>query len=114
MPLEKRTCVEIFLPVARNSTVNNTVREWLAEEFAFARGGSTITTPFTGLYLSAAQTEIVRDAIQVLFCDFDLDPNDPVQGAEPESYLSDVRLMLLQAFRQEEIWIVYHSVTRIR
>jgi len=28
-----------------------TVTEWLAAELAFARGGSTVTTPFTGLYL---------------------------------------------------------------
>lgn len=114
MPLEKRTRVEIFLPVGSNPAVDGTVTEWLAEELAFARGGSTITTPFTGLYLSIAQTKIVRDAVQVLFCDFDLDLDDPDQAVELETYLSDVRLMLLQVFRQEEIWIVYHPVTRIR
>lgn len=82
MPLEKRTRVEIFLPVGSNPAVDPTVTEWLAEELAFARGGSTITTPFTGLYFSIAQTKIVRDAVQVLFCDFDLDLDHPGQGVE--------------------------------
>jgi len=53
VPFEKRTRVEIFLPLGFNSVVHRTVIEWLAEELTFARGGSTITTPFTGLYTSA-------------------------------------------------------------
>lgn len=113
MPFEKRTRVEIFLPLGFNSVVHRTVIGWLAEELTFARGGSTITTPFTGLYTSATQAEIVRDDVQVLFCDFDLDADNLDELAELDSYLSDIRSMLLRVFRQKEIWIIYHSVARI-
>jgi len=113
VPSEKRTRVEIFIPLGSNSVVHGTVTEWLAEELAFARGGSTVTTPFTGFYLSATERDIVHDAVRVLFCDFDLDPDDVSQRAKLETYLSELRLMLLRIFHQEEIWIVYHKVARV-
>jgi hypothetical protein len=50
MPSEKRTRVEIFLPVRSDSAEYRIITDWLAEELAYARGGSTLTTPFTGLY----------------------------------------------------------------
>lgn len=112
MPFEKRTRVEIFLPLGLDS-VYRIVTEWLAEELTFARGGSTITTPFTGFYTSATQAEIVRDDVQILFCDFDLDTEDSDDQLGLENYLSNIRLMLLNIFRQEEIWIIYHPVVRI-
>jgi hypothetical protein len=49
--LEKRTRVEIFLPIRFDSLKYEIVTEWLAEELAYTRGGSTLTTPFTGFYL---------------------------------------------------------------
>ena len=110
---EKRTRVEIFLPLGSNSVSHRTVIEWLAEELAFARGGSTVTTPFTGLYLSATEKDIVRDEVRILFCDFDLNPDDVSQRAKLETYLSEVRLMLLRIFRQEEIWITFHPLYRV-
>jgi hypothetical protein len=113
VPFEKRTRVEIFLPLGFNSVVHRTVTEWLAEELTFARGGSTITTPFTGFYATAAQAEIVRDDVQILFCDFDLDADNSDELAELDSYLNDIRSMLLRVFRQEEIWIIYHPVARV-
>ena len=113
MPSEKRTRVEIFLPLGPDSVSHRTVTKWLAEELAFARGGSTVTTPFTGLYLSATERDIVRDEVRVLFCDFDLDPDDVSQRVKLETYLSEVRLMLLRIFWQEEIWITFHPLYRV-
>ena len=114
MPSEKRTRVEIFLPLGSNPVFNEPVTEWLAEELAFTRGGSTITTPFTGFYVSATERDLVRDSVRILFCDFDLDPSDETQYAKLEAYLAGVRSMLLQVFRQEEIWITCHPIIRIR
>jgi hypothetical protein len=73
VPLERRTRVEIFLPVRTDSRDYHTITDWLAEELAYARGGSTLTTPFTGLYTSITRADIIRDDVHVLFCDFDLD-----------------------------------------
>jgi hypothetical protein len=113
VPLEKRTRVEIFLPVKSNSLEYQAVTEWLAEELAIARGGSTLTTPFTGLYLSDTRGSIIRDSIQVLFCDFDLAPNNSVQETELVDYLNTIRRLLMDLLLEEEVWIVYHSVTRV-
>jgi hypothetical protein len=112
--LEKRTRVEIFLPTKSDTTVYRTVTDWLAEELALARGGSTLTTPFTGLYASSTtHGGIVRDTIQILFCDIDLDADDPVHRTKLLTYLNDVRRLLMEILDEEDVWIVYHSVTRI-
>lgn len=82
MLLEKRTRVEIFLPIRTDTADYKTVTEWLAEELAFSRGGSTLTTPFTGLYLSTTEKTLTRDQVHILFCDFGLDLNNPEDREE--------------------------------
>lgn len=113
MALEKRTRVEIFLPIRPDTPVYSTVTDWLSEEMALARGGSTLTTPFTGLYSSITRDSVIRDTIQILFCDFDLDADDPVHRSKLLTYLNGVRLLLMEILREEDVWIIYHSVTRI-
>ena len=114
MALEKRTRVEVFLPLRSDDLRYQTVTEWLAEELAFSRGGSTLTTPFTGLFLAATEKNLVRDHIQILFCDFGLDPSDAEDTRELVSYLSGLRLLLMEVLSEEDVWIVYHSTTRVR
>ena len=113
MSLEQRTRVEIFIPVRRDAAEYQTVTDWLAEELAYARGGSTLTTPFTGIYISATHHRLVRDDVHVLFCDFDLDAGDEAQRAELAAYLDSLRTLLMEALSEEEVWIVYHPVTRV-
>lgn len=114
MALEKRTRVEIFLPVRTDTSDYRTVTDWLSEELALARGGSTLTTPFTGLYASSiTHSNVVRDQIQILFCDFDLDVDDAVHRTKLPRYLNDLRLMLMEILHEEDVWIICHSVTRI-
>ncbi|MDQ3818322.1 MAG: hypothetical protein M3362_11700 [Acidobacteriota bacterium] len=113
MPLEKRTRVEIFIPIRSDSADYQTITEWTAEELAYARGGSTLTTPFTGLYTSKTQAHLVRDTIQILFCDFDIDVDNEEQRTELTNYLNEVRLLLMEVLGEEEVWIIYHPVTRI-
>ena len=113
MPLEKRTRVEIFLPIRGDTVAYGTVTEWLAEELAFSRGGSTLTTPFTGLYTSTTEQTFTQDQIQILFCDFDLDSDDLDGRTELLTYLTNVRLLLMEILHEEDVWIIYHSITRI-
>jgi hypothetical protein len=113
VPLEKRTRVEIFLPVRADLNGYRVITDWLAEELAYARGGSTLTTPFTGLYTSAVGADIIRDDIHLLFCDFDLDTDNPDHRAELSNYLNELRMLLVEAMNEEEIWIVFHQVTRV-
>ncbi len=73
MPIEKRTRVEIFLPLRSDILAYQVAIDWLAEEFAYQRGGATLTAPFAGLFTSSTKVDVVQDAIRVLFCDFELD-----------------------------------------
>lgn len=114
MALEKRTRVEIFLPVRTDTTDYRAVTEWLSEELALARGGSTLTTPFTGLYVSpTAHVEVTRDQIQILFCDLDLDVANPIQYEKLIAYLAGVRRLLMELLDEEDVWIICHEITRI-
>ena len=113
MPSEKRTRVEIFLPVRTDLPAYQTVTDWLAEELAYARGGATLTTPFTGLYVSSAMADVIRDTIIVLFADFNLDANVAEHAAELTLYLDGLRALLMNALEEEDVWIVYHPVERI-
>lgn len=114
MALEKRTRVEIFLPVRTDTTDYKAVTDWLSEELALARGGSTLTTPFTGLYApSTSQAEVTRDQIQILFCDLDLDIADTIQYEKLIAYLADLRHLIMELLDEEDVWIIYHQITRI-
>jgi len=56
---------------------------------------------------------VVRDQIQVLFSDFDLDADEPLHRTKLLTYLNDIRLMLMEILHEEDVWIIYHSITRI-
>ena len=113
MLLEKRTRVEIFLPIRRDASAYQTVTSWLAEELAFARGGSTLTTPFTGLYYSITDRSLASDQVHILFCDFDLDAGNQEDKDELSEYLSDVRRLLMDVLLEEDVWIVFYPSTRV-
>jgi len=93
VPLEKRTRVEIFLPIRTESVDYRAITDWLAEELAYSRGGSTMTSP--------------------VFCDFDLDAQNSAHFGKLTSYLDEVRSLVMEALDEEEVWIVYHPVTRV-
>ena len=90
-----------------------TVTEWLAEELAYARGGSTLTTPFTGLFASTTEKTLTSDQIRILFCDFDLDSADKSDAGELLIYLREIRLLLMEILQEEDVWIISYPVTRI-
>ncbi len=113
MPTEKRTRVEIVLPVRSDLSAYQTALDWLAEEFAFTRGGSTLTSNFAGLYTSSTQTEIIQDAIRILFCDFEIDSENPSLRKELIAYLERVKSFLMETLEEEEVWIVFYPLSRI-
>ncbi len=113
MLTEKRTRVEIFLPVRSDLLAYQTALEWLAEELALARGGATLTTPFTGFYVSSTHIDLVQDAIRVLSCDFELDCERADDLTEIVTFLTSVKAFLMKTLEEEEIWIVFHPITRI-
>lgn len=115
MPSEIRTRIEIFLPVRSDHADYRAVTEWLSEELALARGGSTLTTPFTGSYTSPASAgTLVSDQIKILVCDLDLNPDNPLHHSKLTAYLEELRKLLLELLQEEDVWVVYFPITRIK
>lgn len=112
MPSEKRTRVEFFLPIRTDASDYRTITDWLAEELAYSRGGSTLTSPFTGLYVSGTRGRVIRDDVHILFCDFLLDVGTAEDQAEMDAYLDEVRTLLMDALKEEDVWIAYYPITR--
>ena len=113
MPIEKRTRVEIFLPVRSDLAAYEVSLDWLAEELAVIRGGSTLTVPFSGLYVSSNRVDLVEDAIRILFCHFDANPEIPDEISQLVGFLEDVKEFLTNALQEEGIWIVFHPISRV-
>ncbi len=88
------------------------VSQFIAEEFAFSRDGSTLTTPFAGLYTSTSRTDIVEDSVRILFCDFDLDIDEKAIYDDLVIYLEKLKRGVLKIL-EEEIWIVFYPITRV-
>ncbi len=113
MPIEKRTRVEIFLPVRSDLLAYQVALEWLADELALVRGGATLTTPFAGLFVSSTQVDVVQDAVRILFCDFELDCEKDEDLPDIIVFLESVKTFLMKALEEEEIWIVFYPISRI-
>ena len=113
MPIEIRTRVDVFLPLRSGLIAYQVALDWMAEEFAYQRGGATLTAPFAGLFVSTSRVDIVEDAIRVLSCDFDLDAGNEEDLSEITTTLENVKEFLMDTLREEEIWIVFYPISRI-
>lgn len=113
MPVEKRTRVEIFVPMRSDLPAYQAAIDWFAEELALTRGGATVTAAFAGLFASTAGVELISDAIRILFCDFDTDPSDRYELTKLVSYLEEIKAGLMRLLQEEEVWVVMHPIDRI-
>jgi len=64
------------------------------------------------LYVSGTRGSVIRDDVHILFCDFLLDVESPQDQGELDAYLDDVRSLLIEALKEEDVWIVYYPITR--
>ncbi len=85
----------------------------MAEEFAYERGGVTLTTPFAGLFTSSSRIDVVEDSVRVLFCDFDLDSDNEEDRQEIIATLETAKEFLMETLQEEEIWVVFYPISRI-
>lgn len=113
MSLEKRARVEVFIPLREDDLAYQTVSQWVAEEFAFRRGGSTTTTAFLGLYASPTTDAVVRDHVQIIFTDILVDPDSVDATDQLVEELGLLRTDLEGVLRdEEEIWVTLSLADR--
>ena len=115
MRIEARTRVEVFVPVREGDLAYQVISQWIAEEFAFERGGSTVTTTFVGLYASPSTGQVVRDRVQIIFTDVLVDSIDPGDRNELIEGLDSLRTDIEQMLSaEEEIWVTMSSIEVVR
>jgi hypothetical protein len=66
------------------------------------------------IFSSVSASGIVRDQIQILFCDLDLDYDDLIHHTKLLTYLEGLRELLMDLLDEEDVWIIHYSVTRTR
>jgi len=115
LSLEKRARVEVFIPLREDDLAYQAVSQWVAEEFAFRRGGSTTTTAFLGLYASPTTSSVARDHVQIIFTDILVDLDDLQAREELLDELGLLRTDLEGILREEEeIWITLSPIGIVR
>ena len=115
MSLEKRARVEVFIPLREDDLAYQTVSQWVAEEFAFRRGGSTTTTAFLGLYASPTTDAVVRDHVQIIFTDILVNPDDIDASNQLVEELGLLRTDLEGILSdEEEIWVTISPIGIVR
>ena len=114
MSLERRTRVEVFIPVPEDDLAYEAVSRWIAEEFAF-RGGATVTTAFIGFYASPSTGHMLRDQEQIVFTDVLVESDDADSRGELLAELDLLRTDIERLLAgEEEIWVTMSPVGIVR
>jgi hypothetical protein len=105
----------VFIPLRANDPFSQEVAQWVAEELAVRRGGSTATTAFTGLYVSQATGTLIRDQVQIIFSDVASDLEDVAARdellAQLDLFRTDIERLLPE---EEEIWVTVSPIRIVR
>ena len=56
---------------------------------------------------------MIEDAIRILFCDFELDADDPEDNTEIVVLLESVKDFLRKTLDEKEIWVIFYPISRI-
>jgi uncharacterized protein with von Willebrand factor type A (vWA) domain len=115
LSLENRARVEVFIPLREDDLGYQAVSQWVAEEFAFRRGGSTTTTAFLGLYASPTTSTLARDHVQIIFTDILVDLDDIDARNDLVAELGLLRMDLEGTLHEEEeIWVTISPIGIVR
>jgi len=115
LSLEARARVEVFIPLREDDLGYQAVSQWVAEEFAFRRGGSTTTTSFLGLCASPTTGTLARDHVQIVFTDILVDLDDIDARNELVAELPLLRMDLEGTLHEEEeIWVTLSPIGIVR
>lgn len=106
-----RIRVEVYLP-KRHARPYRNILTWLIDEFTKVRGGCSVHENVSGYYRFASN-EFVDDRISVVYSDFDMDWDQPVERAEVLDYCATLKQFLLENLSEEEVLISAFPVSHI-
>lgn len=106
-----RIRVEVYVPLRDDPAYQDTLT-WLIEEFTELCGGCTVHENAGGYYFSDSG-EVTDDRVNIIYSDFPMNWNEPVDQAAALDYCATLQSFLLENLWEEEILIAAHSVSNV-
>lgn len=106
-----RIRVEVYIPKRFAPEYRSSV-SWLIGELTKVYGGCTVHENASGYYRSESQA-IIDETVSVVYSDFDMDWDEPVQRAEVIAYCADLKQLLLDNLSEEEVLINAFPVSHV-
>ena len=106
-----RIRVEVYIP-KRHARPYRNILTWLIDEFTKLRGGCSVHENVSGYY-SLASSDLVDERISLVYSDFQMDWDEPVERAKVLEYCASLRQFLFDNLSEEEILISAFPVSHI-
>jgi len=106
-----RIRIEVYIPKRFAREYRNSLT-WLIEELTETYGGCTVHENASGYYYSQREA-IIDEPMSVVYSDFDMDWNQPIERAKVLTYCGALKELLLENLSEEEILISVFPVSHI-
>ena len=108
---EPKIRVEVYLP-KRHARPYRNILTWMIDEFTKVRGGCSVHENVSGHY-RLASNDFVDERISLVYSDFEMDWDQPVERAEVLEYCAALRQFLLNNLSEEEILVSAYPVSHV-
>ena len=106
-----RIRVEVYIP-KRHARPYRNVLTWLIDEFTRLRGGCSVHENVSGYY-RLASNEFVDERISLVYSDFDMDWDQPIEREKVLDYCVRLKMFLLNTLSEEQILISAFPVSHV-
>lgn len=106
-----RIRVEVYLPVRDHPAYQDTLI-WLIDELTELCGGCSVHKNASGYYFSDSG-EVTEDRVNVIYSDFPMNWNEPVDQAAALDYCATLKSFLLENLWEEEILIAAYPTSNV-
>ena len=108
---EPRIRVEVYIPKRFAPEYRDSLT-WIIEELTETYGGCTVHENAAGYYYSKSEA-IIDEPMSVVYSDFDMDWNEPVERAKVLAYCDTLKELLLEKLSEEEVLVSAFPVSHI-
>jgi hypothetical protein len=108
---EPRIRIEVYISKRFAPEYRDSVT-WIIEELTETYGGCTVHENASGYYYSKSEA-IIDEPMSVVYSDFDMDWNEPVERARVLAYCDTLKQLLLENLSEEEVLVSAFPVSHI-
>ena len=107
-----RTRIEVYIPKRFAPEYRDSLT-WIIEELTETYGGCTVHENSAGYYYSSKGEAIIDEPMSVVYSDFDMDWNRPIERAKVLAYCDTLKQLLLEELSEEEVLISAFPVSHV-